>query len=214
MRSVYGRGDTDPIEMLTLEKRQSGGKKSSEEEAERKRRAERQLSMYKEFQELKKKFNTTEADANGDVRTILRRLDRRLFLLVRSKATGKWNFPMAEYDMKKDQTLRATAERAVELQVGRKYLHVWMVGNAPMGWNALNEKNQHDLASRVFYFDSELVWDDGGKLPSVKDFLSPEKNDKHVIESISDFAWLSKPELPEYLDDTTNASAQRMLCEF
>lgn len=214
MAAVYGRGDADPLDLLTLEKKASGGKKTPDEDAERKKRAERQVSMYKEFQELKKKYNTTEADSNGDVRTILRRLDRRLFLLVRSKATGKWNFPMAEYDIKKDQTLRATAERAVDLQVGRKYLRVWMVGNAPMGWNPLEEKNEHDLMSRVFYFDSELVWDDGGKLPIVSDFLSPEKNDKHITETISDFAWLSKPELSDYLDAVTNATAQRMLTEF
>ena len=68
--------------------------------------------------------------------------------------------------------------------------------------------------TRSFFFDSEVVWGDGGRIPPVHEMLSPSRNDAHVVEAIEDFAWVTKPELPDYLDPMTLATAQRMLSEF
>jgi len=73
---------------------------------------------------------TTEADATGDVRTTWRKLDRRLFLLVKNKESQKWEFPSTVHE--EGETLRDAAERNMKILAGED-AKVYFVGNAPMG---------------------------------------------------------------------------------
>lgn len=70
----------------------------------------------------------TEADKSGDRTTLYRALTQRLFLIVRSADTD-WHFPTRRWQQQ--ETLRATAERALRLLGKRAELQV--IGNAPIG---------------------------------------------------------------------------------
>lgn len=83
----------------------------------------------------------TQADETNDFSSLERRLDKRLFLLVKSGKDSPWAFPSAAH--KEGEALRKTAERALPAVVGS----VYFVGNAPA----------HHLDKDTFFFRAQLV---------------------------------------------------------
>ncbi|KAL4856353.1 39S ribosomal protein L46 [Chlorella vulgaris] len=76
----------------------------------------------------------TEADKTNDRRSLKRRLDQRLFMLVRPKGGGggaAWTLPQQENQ--ESETMRQTAERALAEAVDVSAVQPYFVGNAPAG---------------------------------------------------------------------------------
>ena len=74
----------------------------------------------------------TPADVSGDARTLERKLDQFLFLVVRDAATKKWGFPRLVNPEDGETTMRATAKAAMDACVGDS-IETFLVGNAPAG---------------------------------------------------------------------------------
>lgn len=72
----------------------------------------------------------TEADKTGNQRTMHRRLDEFLFLVVQNAKTGQWGFPRREHV--EGETMRDVARQAMEEAVGDS-IETYLVGNAPLG---------------------------------------------------------------------------------
>ncbi|KAJ2083676.1 hypothetical protein H4R24_000634 [Coemansia sp. RSA 988] len=71
----------------------------------------------------------TSADAAGDVRSLERKLERTLYLIVKDKS-GQWLFPQGE--VQDQELLHEAARRNLKSTCGDK-LSVWTVGRAPVG---------------------------------------------------------------------------------
>ena len=72
----------------------------------------------------------TEADKSGDVRTMHRRMDEFLFLVVQERSTGEWGFPKRVHA--EGETMREVAKKAMDECVGDS-IETFLVGNAPLG---------------------------------------------------------------------------------
>ncbi|GFY92484.1 decoy [Actinidia rufa] len=131
----------------------------------------------------------TEADKSNDKRSLQRALDRRLYLLLCSKAYGApngkpvWHFPEKVYES--EETLRKCAESALQSVLG-DLSHTYFVGNAPMGHMVIQPtENAHDLQPlKRFFFKSQLI-----------------ATNKFKIEKCDDFVWVTKDELLEYFPE-------------
>ncbi|KAK6422169.1 hypothetical protein LTR95_016708, partial [Oleoguttula sp. CCFEE 5521] len=71
----------------------------------------------------------TEADEKNDVKSLNRKLDRSLYLLLRNKQ-GRWRFP--EDQLHARENLHQAAERII-VQAGGMNMNTWVVGNHPVG---------------------------------------------------------------------------------
>ena len=129
----------------------------------------------------------TAADRSGDRTTTRRRLDQRIFFLVKNK-TGQWEFPHAT--LSDGETTRTAAERALHEVLGAEGFQPYFVGNAPAGHVA--------LPSGTFFFHlCQLIH---GK-PSL-----------HSSGQYREVAWAAKDELGEYIkDENTLELLQKML---
>ena len=122
-----------------------------------------------------------EGDRAGDRRSLRRRLDQRVFLLVRPKAGGasaEWTFLAAAH--RAGESMRQTAERALEEGVSGEGMQPFFVGNAPAG-HAPGAPAPEDT---TFFHRCQLI--DG--VPALK-----------AGGPYSDHAWVAKDELGEYI---------------
>ncbi|GJP35565.1 hypothetical protein CLOM_g11542 [Closterium sp. NIES-68] len=122
----------------------------------------------------------TAADEANDVRSLQRSLDKRLYLVLKGPSLAgqsggdTWHFPEKIYE--NEDSMRQCAERAAAASFGSS-LSLYFVGNAPCAHAPLP-------ASTAFFFRAQVM---GG------DF-------EPAARTIKDFAWVSKSELPEYVD--------------
>jgi len=140
----------------------------------------------------------TEADINGDWRSLRRRLQRRLHLIVKvhdpafggaPQGDAVWRFPMAARESDSEKLLDC-ASRAVKDQVGE--MDIYYLAHIPTGFHAI--PYQGDAASE-FYGAHVLMYRGqriGGDVAiQTKDVL--------------DYAWITNDEIelfvPDYLND-------------
>jgi large subunit ribosomal protein L46 len=132
----------------------------------------------------------TAADRSGDKKTTRRRLDQRIFMLIKKK-NGTWEFPHVA--LEQGENTRTGAERALRevLGDGEGTFQPYFVGNAPAGHVA--------LTNGIFFFHRcQLVQ---GTPPA----MSPGSQWGEV-------AWAAKDELGEYIkDESTLELLQKML---
>ena len=125
----------------------------------------------------------TAADASGDRHSTHRRLDQRVFLLLRRD--GGWGFPHVA--LGEGETTRSAAERALKEALGEAGFQPYFVGNAPAGHVALP-------GGTYFFHRCQLI------------------HGKPAPQSVADFAWAAKDELGEYIKDpATLETLQKML---
>jgi large subunit ribosomal protein L46 len=74
----------------------------------------------------------TDADRANDVRSMRRKSDQFLFLVVQDADTGVWGFPRRKHSGKEGETMRQVATAAMEACIGDS-IETYVVGNAPMG---------------------------------------------------------------------------------
>lgn len=139
----------------------------------------------------------TQADLTNEVRAVNRALDRHLYLFLHSSNQGgRWDFPTI--DWQEGETMRATAERAMEEYVG-KGVHAVVQGNAPVGhlverFDEAESQKTGLKGRKVFYYRAVYV--------NGQDILAPQ--------DITDYAWLTREEIA---DRTTRHEAFPVLCK-
>lgn len=129
----------------------------------------------------------TEADIAMDTRSLRRKLDQRLFLLVKEKGASSWQFPQTEHSA--GETMRQTAERALQetIQEGPQ---TYFVGNAPMG-------HVEHSSGKAFYHKAQLIKGEAALKQSAKAVA---------------YVWVSKQEMPQYIqDEATQTLLSQML---
>lgn len=128
---------------------------------------------------------TTQADASNDVRSLERKLDRTLYLVVKKK-TGKgaasWQFPAKALTDTKHENLHDVAPASVTESLGNK-MDIWMVSNLPVGLlkstNAPAEKT-YFLRGHVLAGNAELTKSNEGQ--------------------VEEFQWLTKEEIEKLME--------------
>jgi large subunit ribosomal protein L46 len=131
----------------------------------------------------------TEADHNGDVRTLERRLKTRVYLTIKDSISTPegdkdvWQLPTVQ--VLGDETLLDAAKRAIREKVGDA-LEIYYPSNCPMAVDARvfkkeeRSKDDNTFGIKTFFM---VVQHDNGKV-TMDDLLGA-----------SDFAWLEKPEV-------------------
>ena len=103
----------------------------------------------------------TAADAAGDRASLRRRLDQRLFMLVRGGSGGGggggWGFPRVA--LRPGETTRAGAERALAKALGPDAggVQPYFVGNAPAGHAPLSESDDAPGGGLLFFHRCQLI---------------------------------------------------------
>ncbi|KAJ2669791.1 hypothetical protein IWW42_004378 [Coemansia sp. RSA 1085] len=100
----------------------------------------------------------TAADAANDMRSLERRLDRTLYLVVKDKQ-GAWMFPQG--DVKGEELLHEAARRSLKDMCGSR-MRVWTVGKGPIGHCKNNDHTtffvkSHILAGQVIPENKEAL---------------------------------------------------------
>ncbi|POY72819.1 NUDIX hydrolase [Rhodotorula taiwanensis] len=128
----------------------------------------------------------TEADKQGDVRSLERKQDRTLYLLLQKKrADHAWQFPQG--GVEGTESLVDAAQRELLEETGPN-VDVWPVGRVPAGafsypFPPAHKKKFPDFDSaRVFFMPMRMIR--GQAVPNQK-------------EGIVDFAWLTKEEVKD-----------------
>jgi large subunit ribosomal protein L46 len=133
----------------------------------------------------------TRADKAGDTKSLRRRLDQRLFLLVQDSGTGAWGFLNSVIRDGEDVSSRSVAERAMEdVFPGKDSAWYYFVGNAP----AAHTKNG-DVTQ--FYHRCQLI---GGEIDA-----------SQILQKFKDYAWVAPDEFGEYLKDDEQASVLKAM---
>jgi len=142
---------------------------------------------------------TTSADEENDVKSLERKLDSSLFLLVKRRRNDKsWQFPQGK--VRDDEDLRGAAERVTDRAVGR--ISRWFVSNAPQGHyiyaypKDLQEKRGQYGAKVFFYRCQHIVG-----------------NIKLETKLYTDYAWVSRDEVDEYFDEETAYYMRHLLLD-
>lgn len=137
----------------------------------------------KEFESFRVASRTTLADVNNDLKSLNRKLDSHLLLLINEKHGNKKQWMLPQGIRKESENMRETAERIVEEKFG-KSLNVFFLGNAPCGFYKYKYPDYlrtGSLGVKVFFFKAI--------------YLSGQIENK----SDEDFVWATRPELPKLL---------------
>ncbi|EMC98889.1 hypothetical protein BAUCODRAFT_120182 [Baudoinia panamericana UAMH 10762] len=155
----------------------------------------------------------TEADRTNDQRSLSRKLDRSLYLLIKNKE-GQWRFP--EDRIYGRENLHQAAERILVQSCGIN-MNTWIVGNHPVGHHAArfespilskispnrlvstsnHELEQEEYGEKVFFMKGRIM-------AGQADIKSNEYGD-------SEFRWLAKEEVKEVVQPDYWWSVRNML---
>ncbi|KAF4615327.1 hypothetical protein D9613_002846 [Agrocybe pediades] len=144
---------------------------------------------------------THAADVQGDVKSLDRRGHRNLYLLLHSVEGGKdvWRFPQGEAE--KGLFLHQAAQKELHSACGDN-MDAWIVGKTPVGVHKLQNTPSQDPASEsehvVFFFKAHIMA--GQVIPT--------------RESIKDFAWLTKEEIGDRVDQHYWDSIKDILSDY
>ncbi|XP_050412573.2 39S ribosomal protein L46, mitochondrial [Patella vulgata] len=128
----------------------------------------------------------TEADKTDDRRSLERKLDEKLILIVKQKLgnTEKWILPQSSWVS--GESMRETATRALKSSCGEVIESVFY-GNAPCGFYKYNYPktvNKETRGSKIFFFKAKYK---EGEVTINKD-------------NVIDYLWVTKTELIDYLN--------------
>lgn len=138
-------------------------------------------------EELKKfqfASRTTEADKKNDKKSIKRKLDQGLVLLLEQQIGSKKYFLFPQGLRQEGETLRDTAERVLKDQCGDK-LSVQVYGNAPVGFYKYKypgDQRKDAVGAKIFFYRAVL----NSSVPELKQNATP-------------YEWLTKEELQQRL---------------
>lgn len=146
----------------------------------------------------------TKADETNDIKSLIRRLDRTLYLVVKD-GSGKWKFPTGV--LSGPEHLHIGAERIVR-EIGGPDMNTWTVSNTPcavvnytksgsIGGDVSSITSSTDASNiKEFFIKSHIL--DGQFIPQSKGL---------------DFAWLTKEELGDHVDQAYYQSIKPVLSD-
>ncbi|XP_033744841.1 39S ribosomal protein L46, mitochondrial-like [Pecten maximus] len=128
----------------------------------------------------------TDADKENDLQSLNRKLDKKLFLVVKQRLGEfeQWILPQGDHLM--EESMRETAERTLG-QISGVNIQSMFLGNAPCGFyrhrfsKTFREKLSAD-GQKIFFFRAEH-----------------SHGDVAVSDHISDYKWLTVEEMADYL---------------
>ncbi|SPO31232.1 related to MRPL17 - mitochondrial ribosomal protein, large subunit [Ustilago trichophora] len=132
---------------------------------------------------------TTEADAKNDVRSLERKLDRTLYLVVKQKSgkgAATWRFPAKALSNTKRENLHDVAPASVTENLGNK-LDIWMVSNLPVGLY----KSANSAAEKTYFLRGHVLAGNA------------ELANKGEVE---EFQWLTKEEIEKLMEQSKESS--------
>jgi len=141
---------------------------------------------------------TTEADLKNDRRSMERKLQNSLFLVVkRNRSTHSWQFPQGKL-LETEDNLRASAERVLDRAVGKTKR--FFISNAPVGhycyaYPPEMQQQRKQYGAKIFFYRAQLI---AGTV-------------KLETRLYTDFAWISRSEVGEYFDKDTAAAVDALL---
>lgn len=138
-----------------------------------------------ELKAFKLSERLTEADSKNDVKSIHRKLDQSLLLLVQQKIGNDLYWVLPQGINKEGETMRQTAERVLRECCGNS-LKTRFFGNAPCGVYKYKYphsvlKEGSSVGAKIFFFKAQFL--DG----------TPNKG------QIADYQWAARNELPTVL---------------
>ncbi|KAI9659379.1 MAG: 54S ribosomal protein L17 mitochondrial [Bathelium mastoideum] len=143
----------------------------------------------------------TEADKEGNTKSLDRSLQRTLYLLIKN-AEGRWIFPHTRVMGK--ESLHTAAERLL-VQTGGINMNTWVVGNVPIGHCEFNfrrhiaqqKENLEELGEKTFFMKARI--------------MAGQANLAQNAFGDTDFQWLSKEEIENFVTQQYWASIRNML---
>lgn len=139
--------------------------------------------------QFKAAAHITKADECKDTRSLNRRLDRNLLLVLKMKHNGKWELPACMH--RTGETLKQTAERAL-VQYGGESLHARILGNAPIG--VYKFKYNAEIRNKEVVNNA-----DGGKVFFFRAYYVKGAVQLDSNVNASDFSWATREELSDLL---------------
>lgn len=127
----------------------------------------------------------TEADKNGDIQTLNRRLKTRVYLSIHKNDGLGWHLPTVK--LNENETFLEGANRAVNTVAGDE-LVLRCLSNCPMGVNVVEyneeekEKNNGFFGEKTFFL--RVQYENGDV-------------SKHRMEKMDDWGWLTRDEMVE-----------------
>ncbi|SNX86679.1 related to MRPL17 - mitochondrial ribosomal protein, large subunit [Melanopsichium pennsylvanicum] len=138
---------------------------------------------------------TTEADVKNDVKSLERKLDRTLYLVVKQKQSGKgsasWMFPAKALENLKHQNLHDIAPTAVTDTLGNN-MDIWLVSNLPVGLY----KSANSTAEKTYFLRAHVL---AGNAELAKK------------DQVEEFQWLTKEEIEKLMDSNYWKNVQDLL---
>lgn len=139
-----------------------------------------------ELSKFKFGSRTTEADKTNDYKSLNRRLDEPLVLLVKQQIGNEKLLLLPQGKWEQGETMRQSAERVLRESTGGK-LMVQFYGNAPCGFYKYKypkEARKDTVGAKIFFFRAAL-----------------RKNQKQELDAKVNFEWHSKDELNTILKE-------------
>ncbi|KAF9228767.1 hypothetical protein BS17DRAFT_772486 [Gyrodon lividus] len=141
-----------------------------------------------------------DADTKNDLKSLNRRGQRNLYLLLKTQEDGKdvWRFPQGSVE--KDEFLHVAAHRRLDAECGR-HMDTWIVSRNPVGVHhpvkpAVTAEDTKDDV--VFFYKAHILA--GQVRPDPKRY--------------QDFAWLTKGEIGQRTDENYWLGVKDMLSDF
>uniref|UniRef100_A0A6B2LFP4 Large ribosomal subunit protein mL46 n=1 Tax=Arcella intermedia TaxID=1963864 RepID=A0A6B2LFP4_9EUKA len=166
---------------------------TAEEREERLVREEREKRMqdiraqHKGEVRVESRPRITEADKMNDIKSLYRKLDSKLFLIVKKKNENFWQFP--EEDLLDKETLRQGAERALKENCNTETtLETYFVGNGPVTFHSFPFSKNLQTKLNTYGAKTFFLY---GYFLNGKVSLSPK---------VVDFAWVTRNDLKQYLE--------------
>lgn len=148
--------------------------------------------MFNQFQAAPRE---TEADEKNDNKSLNRKLDDKLILLVKEKLGDDLVWMLPQGYRESGESMKEVAERVLKLCSEEDSIKVKMLGNAPVGvykykYPKAVQKELGVQGAKVFFFKAKLLQGEFKMRSdsSIKDFrwLTREELDSHLLKGYSD----------------------------
>lgn len=135
----------------------------------------------------------TDADKNGDVKTLKRRLPERVYFLAQQK--GSWAFP--NVTLTEGETMLDAAKRGVQTSVGSE-MDIFYLSNCPLAVNMVLF-SESERAMKGFF---------GTKTFFMK--VQHDEFDATLGDDFDDFAWLARDEITDRMKTQNGEHASQL----
>ncbi|KAI9706850.1 MAG: 54S ribosomal protein L17 mitochondrial [Bogoriella megaspora] len=146
----------------------------------------------------------TEADRKGDLRSLDRKGERTLYLLVKNQE-GRWTLPQARVGVK--ESFNMAAERVL-VQTAGVNMNTWVVGNVPIGMH------QYRFPNKTVQYRRDGVEESGERTFFMKARMMAGQADlAQNAFGDTDFHWLTKDEIESFVTRPYYSSIRNILAD-